>query len=312
MLWSWNKYHLLKQLNCLMFCFKIWLFHLKACILIFLSYIVISNCLAIISKQSSFQEVSNHLAMYQSLFRFIRLEDFCRIKLCIRFLTYSNHSKKLSLWWFFYHISQDSLFTLFIHNSLNSSYLYFELACFSKRILFILMIHRFILLQSFVCKFTNQSCQLNKDCSVSNLLNSKFASKVYLDLYRLNRFIDMIWIVIVLNTSFLIQIKLFLFCCFLHNSFLFFFDFFIFDKDPVIAVIVQKIVSKIRFKFEDFSFLDDDSIHKFIFKNCFQFLIHLWIVYEINLTKNIILQMFFAEFYWLRNSCIDSKSDSFS
>lgn len=202
MLWSWNIYHLAIILNCFKSYFKIWLFHLTIYI-----QILIHNCVLVaISLQSSFQEASNHLELFD-------------IKLCIGFLTYSNHSMKSFLWWFFCHRLQDNL----KHQILNSFYQYSQLACFLDRIQIILVIHRFILLQQFVCMFISQNYQLNKDCSILRLLYSRMKSALRLDLYLIHLIIDIVWIALMLNTSFLILTKLFLFCCFLHNVFFCFF-----------------------------------------------------------------------------------------
>ena len=189
MLWSWNKYHQksFMKLNCCMISLKKWFVHLIICMKTIKLNIQISLNLAILHITTSFQEASNHLVLF-------------RIMLCIQFQSFIGHSDSISWILHVCHKLSNNQFTFLIHTFLNSSCLYFGLVYFSNRIQVILLYRIFILIRLSVFFFILRNYQLNKDDSISFLLNSKSASKVRLDLYLKRLFIDMIWIVLVLNT----------------------------------------------------------------------------------------------------------------
>jgi hypothetical protein len=123
-----------------------------------------------------------------------------QIKLYIRFQAFTSHSIAVSWKLHVCHKLSNNQFTLFNCMLFNSFCLYLRLACFSDRIQVISQYQRFILIRLFAWMFISQNHQLNKDDSILNLLFSKYLSKACLDLYLKRLFIDMIWILQVLNT----------------------------------------------------------------------------------------------------------------
>lgn len=200
-----------------LFYFKMWFVHLKVCMMWFKLNIQISICLVILNITTSFQEVSNHLVL-------------SNIKPCIQFQAFIGHST--SNFWKLHvcHKLSNNQFTLFNCMLLNSFLWLQKLACSSNKIQVILLCQIFIFFRWFAFLFIVQNHLLNKDDSILNLLNSKLVSKLCHCLCLTDLFINMIWIVQVLNNSlWLILIKLFLFADFLFRFlFSFFFNFLFF------------------------------------------------------------------------------------